>query len=558
GADEKTVLTGKAALKFELPEQGGVSLRSKPVAVAGGGLYLFSAAYRSEGFGKPGAYSGVSASMNVEWLDVTGKGVGRAGALAFPYHAMDWDLRDFFARAPPAAAQAVVTMAFNNQSLEVSGKNIPSVLWLDAVQLREYNPPPTPDWAKKKAELFVDGFAPETQVKTFFPASDPAWHSKNGQWSKSITDKKAERGGALKAVACGSSGIMGHSPYFPALPPGLYRIIAKIAVRENTSDAKAGYIDIDSSRAAGRTFIDIIPKEFTTPDEYMEIRKDFIIRDDGWWDIRLFTEGKQEWRVDSIRVFPLYVFSDLELISVYPGCEGSVPAELKPVKKPVINYLVVAGIGWDTFKIQDILRLTALDIKIKPVWLATLQAGYRLKGWPENPKELFENNVIVLCNIPSTAFSIRQKNILKEFVRRGGVIMIFGGHRSCERSSWKGSLLDEIFPVEIASSIGKGLVSDRKGIPIRISEKLPWLPDYKMDSIPAVYFLHRTVAKKDSEILAYAGDLPFLCVRKFGAGRVICCTGMPNGISGDLGVPFWQWNDWIYLMRDAVNYAVKK
>lgn len=560
-ADPAGSLTGACSLKISLLESGTSGMViSAPAPVTPGASYLFSISFRQEGVsvnqGGRYAFSGVSASALLTWLDEKATPLPGAVTLQFPYMPTPWDIGDAIVLAPATAKFARVQVSMSNQSKKASGTNIPSVLWLDAVQLREYAAPPTPEWATAKAALVVDGYAPESEVKTFFPASDSTWRNTNGQWSKSITDDKTERGGALKAEVCGSNGIMAHSPYYAALPPGLYRVVARVAVAAGSNPAKAGYIDVPSQRASRRALLDIVPKDFPVPGEYRNVEKDFLIREDGWWSLRAYTEGKEEWRIDSIRVFPLAKFSDTELIEVFPGCEGSVPEGLQPLRRDALKALVLAGVGWDTFKLPEILRSTFRDVAITPVWLEK-GSGYALKGWPESPEALFQNNIIILSNIPSTALSIRQKSAIREYVRRGGALLIMGGHLSFERSMWKGSLLDELIPVELATPSSEGLTLNNAGWPIELSPSLPWVADYDAAIIPMVYALHRSAAKPGTEILASANGFPFLCSRKYGKGTVISCLGAPFGSGGAKGgVPFWQWDNWIYLIRDTLYHAV--
>lgn len=560
-ADQKSALSGAQSLKISLPESGSsCQVVSTPVLVTPGKSYLFSISFRQEGMSsmKNGTYafSGVEGSASLEWLDEKEKAITGSAPLQFPYAPSPWDIRDAIVVAPATAKSVIVQVSFGNESAKQVAANIPSCLWLDEVHLREYTPPPTPAWATQKAGLVVDGFVSDTEVKTFFPASDTTWRYINGQWSKSITDGKTERGGALKAEACGSVGIMANSPYYQAMPPGLYRMIARVAVPDISSPEKSGFIDIDSQNAGERAMLEIVPRDFPVSGEYRNVERDFLVRDDGWWSLRAYTDGKQEWRIDSIRVFPLTTFSDVQLIEVFPGCDGAVPADLKPVRKPVLKALVVAGVGWDTLKIPEILRSTFMDMEMTPVWLQK-DSGYKLKSWPETPEALFQNNAVFLCNIPSTAFSIQQKSTLREYVRRGGILVIMGGHLSYERGAWKGSLLDELLPVEVADTFGQGLLLNKTGWPIELSPKIPWVGDYSLDERPEVYALHRSIAKPDTEILASADGFPFLCARKYGEGKVIACLGAPLGMAdGNSGVPFWQWNDWIYLMRDTLYDAL--
>ena len=44
-------------------------------------------------------------------------------------------------------------------------------------------------------------------------------------------------------------------------------------------------------------------------------------------------------------------------------------------------------------------------------------------------------------------FRAFEKNMLAEYVRRGGGLIVFGGHKALDRAGLKGSLLEAVLPV---------------------------------------------------------------------------------------------------------------
>ena len=82
--------------------------------------------------------------------------------------------------------------------------------------------------------------------------------------------------------------------------------------------------------------------------------------------------------------------------------------------------------------------------------------------FPKTAKELFDHNVVYLCGADLTALTLRQKNLLAEYVRRGGGLIVFGGHKALDRAGLRGSLLEEVLPVTGGAGIPP-LVSLRSG-----------------------------------------------------------------------------------------------
>ncbi|MDP7130277.1 MAG: hypothetical protein QF437_07305 [Planctomycetota bacterium] len=69
------------------------------------------------------------------------------------------------------------------------------------------------------------------------------------------------------------------------------------------------------------------------------------------------------------------------------------------------------------------------------------------------------------------------------------------------------------------------------------------------------YFLHKVGVKEGALVLARAGKEPFLVSGPYEKGRVACVLGSPNGDPAEGQTGFWEWDDWIYLLRDATWWA---
>jgi hypothetical protein len=322
-ADPASALVEKSSLKLSMPESGtpGIQVSCDPVSVTPGKRYLFSAAFRQEGMSVPeddrSVYKGVDAQATIRWLGSDGQPI-KTVKIGLPYGPCAWDICDLIVEAPEGAERASINLAMGNDSLQTSGTNIPSAIWFDAVQLREYTVP-----AGASA-----GSQEESQV--FHPATESTWHTMSGEWSHAVDDQGAQGGQALEALAPGKAGLMTSSPYLPAMSAGLYRVKAKVSVPETESDLSLGFIDVVSQYSGRRAGIDIIPNKFPAAGQYADIQSDFIVRNNGWFSIRAYTEGGQKWKIDSIEIIPLGGFSPADLQQVYPGYDGATPEDRRP------------------------------------------------------------------------------------------------------------------------------------------------------------------------------------------------------------------------------------
>ncbi len=442
--DHQVFLVGKVSLKAEVADSGSASIRSKPVPVEAGKWYLVSVGYRCEGFGQPGKYSGVDSYVAVTWNDAAGKQIGSSPGISFPYHPVDWDLGDRFVLAPAGAAELVVTANLNNHSRQQIGKNIPSALWLGGFQIRRYSPPPTAEWALQKVPRIVEGGLSTSRAQAYQLSSQ---NMAGGKWSAIVADPQATYDSVISSPAGAGQGIMAHSPYFTNPPPGLYRALLRAKVAANTGERQAGAFDVFSELAGARAELHLFPKDFQAANTYQEFSVDFVLRSAGYWGFRVYTEGNQPFTADIVKIFPLALLEDKQLLDLYPGSEGSIPATIQPRRNAYpFTGLLVAGALYDYYRIVDAHHLSGYEMKLKMVPIRKGRSQVYV-GFPETAQDLFDHNVIYLCGADLTALTLRQKNMLAEYVRRGGGLIVFGGHKALDRAGLKGSLLEEILPV---------------------------------------------------------------------------------------------------------------
>lgn len=544
--DWEVFLVGKAALKVEVPSSGAAAVRSKPTPVEGGKWYLVSVGYRSEGFGQPGTYSGVDSYVAVAWNDAAGKQIGSSPGISFPYHPVDWDLGDRFVLAPAGAAELVLTASLNNHSQKQIGKNIPSALWLDGWQVRRYNPPPTPAWAMQKVPRIVEGGLSTSLVQAYQLSSQ---NMAGGKWSTIVADPQATYDSVISSPENVGKGIMAHSPYFTNAPPGLYRILLRSKVAANTGERQAGALDVFSELASTRAELRLFPKDYTAADTFQESSADFVLRSAGYWGFRVYTEGNQPLAADIVKVFPLALLEDKQLLDLYPGSEGVIPATIQPRRNAhPFTGLLIAGALYDYYRIVDAHHLSGYDMELKMVPIRKGRSQVYV-GFPETAVELFDHNVIYLCGADLAALTLRQKNMLAEYVRRGGGLIVFGGHKALDRAGLKGSLLEEVLPVTGGAGLPP-LAGLPGGAPLvqGAAHHVTQFADF--DPPPVCFYVHDLEARPEGQTIITVGGKPGLVVGKCGQGRVAVVGMTCFGAPAESQTPFWQWRSWVLVLRD--------
>ncbi|MBC8870490.1 MAG: hypothetical protein H8E44_13795 [Planctomycetes bacterium] len=549
--DQQVFLVGEAALKVGVPDAGAAAVQSKSVPIKGGKWYLISVAYRSEGFGERGKYSGVDSYVSLAWNDASGKQIASSTGISFPYHPLDWDLGDRFFLAPAGAAQLVVTARLNNHSQRQIGKNIPSALWLDGWQIRQYNPPPTPQWALEKVPRIVEGGLSTSRAQAYQLSSQ---RRAGGKWSTIVNDPLATYDSVISSPEDVGKGIMAHSPYFTNAPAGLYRALVRSKVATITGDIQAGAVDVFSEFASARALKSFFPKDFPAANTYQEFPVDFVLRSAGYWGFRVYTEGNQAFTADIVKIFPLALLEDKQLLDLYPGSEGTIPADVQPRRNAhPFTGLLVAGALYDYYRIVDAHHLSGYNMKLKMVPIRKGRSQVYV-GFPETAEVLFDNNVIYLCGADLTALTLRQKNMLAEYVRRGGGLIVFGGHKALDRAGLKGSLLEEVLPVAGGEGIPP-LVTLAGGAPLARGAAHPVTQFVEFDSPPVCFFVHDLRARPEAQTIITVGGKPGLVVGRCGKGRVVVVGMTCFGAPAESQTPFWKWRSWVLLLRDLAWWA---
>jgi hypothetical protein len=335
---------------------------------------------------------------------------------------------------------------------------------------------------------------------------------------------------------------MAHSPYFTNAPPGLYRALLRAKVAANAGDKEAGTMDVFSELAGTRAELHLFPKNYAAANAYQDFSVDFILRSAGYWGYRVYTQGNQPFTADIVKIFPLALLEDRQLLDLYPGSEGVIPADVQPRRIPYpFTGLLVAGAMYDFYRIVDAHHLSGYEMKLKMVPIQKGRSQVYI-DFPATAKELFDHNVIYLCGADLTALTLRQKNMLAEYVRRGGGLIVFGGHKALDRAGLKGSLLEEILPVAGGAGIPP-LVSLPGGVPLVRGAAHPVTQFADFDSSPVCFYVHDLQARSESQVLLTVGGKP-------GKGRVAAVGMTCFGSPAESQTPFWQWRSWVLLLRD--------
>ena len=166
-------------------------------------------------------------------------------------------------------------------------------------------------------------------------------------------------------------------------------------------------------------------------------------------------------------------------------------------------------------------------------------------------------------NLPMNTFtrlqrSVNKLELLKEFVEKGGALVMIGGYLTFQgiqaRGCWKNTPVEEILPVDL--QIGDDRVEKCQGVvPVTVQADHPVLAGVPAQW-PAVLGYNRLSAKKDAVVVAEIEGNPFIALREVGEGRTCAyATDCAPHWSPD---EFCNWEGYTRLWLNLVNWLTKK
>ena len=141
--------------------------------------------------------------------------------------------------------------------------------------------------------------------------------------------------------------------------------------------------------------------------------------------------------------------------------------------------------------------------------------------------------------------------MIREFVARGGGLMLLGGHKAFDLGGIQNSLLGELLPVTFISGSAPALAGLGRPVALVKAAAHPTTEALDLSTGPLAFWWHRAQPKPAATtLLALANGEPAIVAGNFGKGRVLCvlltCHGDPQ--AGQTA--FWQWAPWPILLRD--------
>lgn len=391
----------------------------------------------------------------------------------------------------------------------------------------------------KEDETVKKAWIESTQVKVNTPLKWTVEAEAYSNVAEKVADPDAHNGFALRAKkGVSKEWYMAVGTYSSRERFGRYRFTFRVKCSDSTINRDV--ITIGTVVEGENVF----PKEavqtglqgnyFAAPNKYEDFPVEVLRGDGGYLAYYMTYKGFADVSVDSITVERIGDTTDKELEEVL----GGEKAATQPLAKSTPRALWVQGLFHEKDPFGG--ALDALKIPYQAVEVDHVQAGVVLRTFPKKWEEISAYSLILLSNCDPRGLSFKGRALIKSWVEQGGTLIVTGGPFSFGKGLTKGTMLDDIYPVEVTPRwdlAPGGVFSFAKssgGGGFRYSGDVgsPWI--------------HKTMPRKGASVVLQAGDWPVLAWQKVGLGKVVVFMG--TVLESDQPVkPFWSdpaWAKW--------------
>ena len=226
---------------------------------------------------------------------------------------------------------------------------------------------------------------------------------------------------------------------------------------------------------------------------------------------------------------------------------GKVKTFLKPDRwtRPENKHprvLLVYGLWTQHYRIEQAVRKLdpAGEIKVCDGW----------DSFPPTYDELLGFDVVVLSNMPAGPDYANE--MVADFVRHGGGLLVLGGMRTFGGGAWQGTALATLLPVTVPPSFG--LKWDPQGVAVTAIADHPATNGITWADAARFYWVHDSKPNPGATVALRAGKRALLVLGTCGEGRVAAFLGSCQGEPRAGQVPGWTTRAWTQLITQMLRW----
>lgn len=230
------------------------------------------------------------------------------------------------------------------------------------------------------------------------------------------------------------------------------------------------------------------------------------------------------------------------------------PIKIKKVEKPDFSripkfqakenkILVLFGMYTNHLMIYETFRG---EPGVKISWSDAHPTG--MTTFPADYQDLFSYRTVFMCNVNFKSIQYLPTEMLSDFVREGGTLVITGGFYTYGHGGFEGSAFTDFVPFERMAPFDLKWCGKGKNMILKKKNDDPLLAGVDFSQQPQVQWYHKVNLKKGAKVLAEADGQPMIVKYPYGKGFVIACAFAPFG---EPERPWWLWEGWKTFMKNC-------
>ena len=227
------------------------------------------------------------------------------------------------------------------------------------------------------------------------------------------------------------------------------------------------------------------------------------------------------------------------------------PDRIVKIKNDHLRVLFVRGL-WHQYSGVDPAVKQIEGAEVIDCWYGQSDVGVSLSSFPPDYPTLMGYDVIVLANADGPCLGDIGQEMLADFVRAGGGVLVVSGDRTYGQAGFSNPRFMEMLPVKLRGPF------DWRKLPrpatLRPQSNSPIAKDLRFDDKTVVLYSHVLAPAEGAGVAIRADESPMLLTAKRGKGRVAAILALPFGQPKRPQVGYWQAKQWYKAVKNTIEW----
>ena len=345
-------------------------------------------------------------------------------------------------------------------------------------------------------------------------------------------------------------------------PPGIYNAVFRLKVEDHTNKEVVANLTVWQEGLGIIANRGVQANEFKASGKYQNFAVKFTRAPGGYvacyinwrggYGDTLEPIGTTLW-IDKVTIKQVHKFTKAELEEQYPQAWQPKTYKRAAIKGP-LRVLIVRGPQYPWFRIEEALALlptSSTSIRRCNFASKIRDGDVHIAGtFPATREKLFEFDVVVLVDVDALALGVTRRQMINDFVRSGGGLLVCGGPFAYGKGRYQKTALEGVMPVLSNGpwdwkSVSSPIVpAGANGI----TDGLKWKPS------PYVLWYHTARLRPDAVTVLKAGNDPLLVTGRIGKGRSAALLATALGKAKPGETAFWDWPSWPRTVANTLRW----